>query len=71
MKSKTVLLEGPFCQPCIRKLLKYVKSVDGVVDAKVNIVAGLLVVYFEKDIDILKVKAAVEEAGFNFLGVGG
>lgn len=70
MKSKTLLLEGPFCYPCIKKLIKYIRSVEGIVDAKVNVVAGLLIIYFEDSIDIMKVKAAIEKAGFNFLGIG-
>jgi len=71
LKSKTLLLEGPFCKPCVERLVKYVKSVDGVVDAKVNIVAGLLIIYFQDKVDVSALKAAVEEAGFNFIGVRG
>jgi len=69
LKSKTLLLEGPLCKPCVERLVKYVKSVNGVIDARVNIVAGLMIIYFQDEVNVLALKAAVEEAGFNFIGL--
>jgi hypothetical protein len=67
MNRTTLLIDGSFCYPCTELLLKKVKTVSGVVDIKINIVAGLLILYSEGDLNIMEAQRAIEAAGFRFL----
>ncbi|MCX8188733.1 MAG: hypothetical protein N3F64_03410 [Nitrososphaeria archaeon] len=69
LKRKTIFLEGPLCYPCVKRLIENVKLIENVVEAKVNIVAGILIIYFKNDIDVKKVRLAVEESGFNLTAI--
>lgn len=71
LKNKTIFLEGPFCYSCVKRLIKNVKSIENVVDAKVNIVAGILIIYFKDKIEIERVRSIIEESGFNFIAIKG
>lgn len=40
---------------------------SGIVDVKINMVAGLLMLYSEKDVNIGEVRKVIEDSGFKFL----
>ncbi|MEM4736429.1 MAG: heavy metal-associated domain-containing protein [Nitrososphaeria archaeon] len=71
LKSKTIFLEGPLCYSCVKRLIENVKLIENVVDAKVNIVAGILIIYFKDKIDVEKVRSTIEGSGFNFIATRG
>ncbi len=64
LKHKTIFLEGPLCYSCIKRLIENVKLIENVVDAKVNIVASILIIYFNDNINLEKVKNVIEMSGF-------
>jgi hypothetical protein len=51
--------------------MKRLRAIDGVVDVKLNMVAGLLIVYSGKGVDVGVLRRVIEESGFRFLGVVG
>jgi len=67
MNRTTLLIDGPFCYSCTELLLEKVKTLSGVVDVKLNILAGLLVLYSEGELNIMEAQRAIEAAGFRFL----
>ncbi len=67
MHRVTLMINGPFCYPCIERLIKKLKAINGVIDVKLNVVAGLLVVYSNEDIEVKKLQEVIEESGFTFL----
>lgn len=67
MRRITLMIDGPFCYPCIERLIKKLKAMNGVIDVKLNVVAGLLVVYSNEDIEIKKLQEVIEESDFKFL----
>lgn len=71
LKRKTILLEGPLCYSCVKRLIENVKLVENVVDAKVNIVAGILIIYFNDNINLEKVMHIIERYGFNITALKG
>lgn len=67
----SLLIDGPFCYTCVQSLMKRLRAIDGVVDVKLNMVAGLLIVYSGKGVDVGVLRRVIEESGFRFLGVVG
>ncbi|MGC8576623.1 MAG: hypothetical protein ACP5M7_01315 [Thermoproteota archaeon] len=43
------------------------KTLDGVIDVKLNTIAGLLILYSEDNLNIMSMQKAIEAAGFRFL----
>ncbi|MEM3832293.1 MAG: hypothetical protein QW128_01660 [Thermoprotei archaeon] len=51
--------------------MKKLRVINGIIDVKLNIVAGILILYSEKSVDINEVQKVIEDSGFKFLGRGG
>jgi P-type Cu+ transporter len=69
-KKATILVGGMTCAACVRRVENALKSVPGVEDASVNLAtsrAGLL--YSPKLADWSSVKNAIEDAGYEYLGL--
>lgn len=64
----TLLIDGPFCYTCVQSLMRRLKAMNGIVDVKINMVAGLLMLYSEKNVNISDVQKVIEDSGFKFLG---
>lgn len=71
LKHKTIFLEGPLCYSCVKRLIENVKLIENVVDAKVNIVAGILIIYFNDNISLEKIRHVIEVSGFNITALKG
>jgi len=41
--------------------------VSGIIDVKINMIAGLLMLYSEKNVNINEVRKVIENSGFRFL----
>ncbi len=67
MKRTVLLIECPFCYSCTKLLVSKVKTLDGVIDVKLNTIAGLLILYSEDNLNIMSIQKAIEAAGFRFL----
>lgn len=67
MKRTVLLIEGPFCYSCTKLLVNKVKTLDGIIDVKLNAIAGLLILYSEDSLNVINIQKAIESAGFRFL----
>jgi copper chaperone CopZ len=67
MVNKTYLVEGMTCNHCKARVEKSIKTITGVDDVTADPVSGKVKVS-GNEIDGLKVKEAVEDAGYSFMG---
>ena len=72
-KGLTVMVGGMTCAACVRRVEKALKTVPGVRDAMVNLATSRATVIpdGEESIHIAEIRNAVEESGYEFLGVPG
>ena len=61
---KTITIEGMQCNHCKMTVEKALKSIDGVINADVNLENKKAIIEEEKEIDNDKIKKVIEEAGF-------
>ena len=67
MKIKTFMVEGMTCKNCKFHVEKAIKDISGIDDVIVDLANGQVRVS-GAEIDLIKVKQSVEEAGYNFKG---
>ena len=67
MVNKTYLVEGMTCNHCKARVEKSIKTITGVDDVTADPVSGKVKVS-GNEIDGLKVKEVVEDAGYSFMG---
>ncbi|MEM0076843.1 MAG: hypothetical protein QXY91_04515 [Thermoproteota archaeon] len=67
MKRTVLLIDGPFCYSCIKLLVDKMKTLDGITDVKLNVLAGLLILYSKDSLNIMEVQKTIEATGFRFL----
>lgn len=65
--KKTIIIEGMSCQHCEMHTKKELEKVDGVISAEADSDQGQAVVELEKEVAESKFKAAVEEAGYDYI----
>ncbi|MGA1864485.1 MAG: heavy metal translocating P-type ATPase [bacterium] len=68
----TISVGGMTCAACVRRVESALKSVDGVIDAPVNLATAKATIIHPKDwAGIEGVEKAISDAGYEFLGVSG
>ncbi|WP_290766623.1 heavy-metal-associated domain-containing protein [Halanaerobium sp.] len=65
--KKTIIIEGMSCEHCEMHTKKELEKIDGVISAEADADQGQAVVEMEKEIAEDKLKAAVEEAGYEYI----
>lgn len=69
MKNIILTIDGMTCSACSNGLEKFLNKQDGIVSACVNLVlANANIVYDENLLDVAKIEAYVQKAGFSSLG---
>lgn len=67
--QKTVFVEGMMCQHCVAHVKKALCAVDGVTEADVSLENKSATVRLEKDVNDEALKTAIEEAGYEVVGI--
>lgn len=67
--EKTVLIKGMMCPHCEARVKKALEALDGVISAAPSHESGTAVLTLSKDVDAAVIKAAVEEQGYDYLGI--
>ena len=67
--QKTIEIEGMSCAHCEGHVKKELEAICGVTSADVSADKGTAVVELAHEVDEAKFKAAVEEAGYEFVEV--
>mgnify|MGYP006286867959 CR=1 FL=1 len=65
--EKTIIVEGMSCEHCEMHTKNELEKIDGVISAAADAEKGEAVVELEKEVAEDKFKAAVEEAGYNYI----
>ena len=65
--EKTIIIEGMSCEHCEMHTKKELEKIDGVISAEADADRGQAVVEMEKEVAEEKLKAAVEEAGYEYI----
>ena len=65
--KKTIIIEGMSCEHCEMHTKKELEKIDGVISAEADYDQGQAVVEMEKEVAEDKLKAAVEEAGYEYI----
>lgn len=67
METKTVIVEGMSCNHCKANVERSIKGVEGVKDAVVDLESKLVKIEAE-NLDLEKIKKAVEKIGYQYAG---
>jgi copper chaperone len=59
------LVSGMHCQNCVSSVTEEVSAVSGVIDVKVDLGSGQLIVTSDTEIPFESIEAAVDEAGYS------
>ncbi len=71
-QKTTITVGGMNCAACVRRVENTLKRVPGVIDATVNLAsAKALIVHSPGTADVFEIKRALDDAGYQFLGVAG
>jgi copper chaperone CopZ len=65
--EKTIIIKGMSCEHCEMHTKKELEKINGVISAKADADKGQAVVEMEKEVAEAKLKAAVEEAGYEYI----
>ena len=65
--KKTIIIEGMSCEHCEMHTKKELEKINGVISAEADADKGQAVVEMEKELAEAKLKAAVEEAGYEYI----
>jgi copper chaperone len=68
MSTRTYTVTGMTCAHCVASVSEEVGALDGVTDVAVDLPAGAVTVTSAEPIDEARVRAAVEEAGYQLAG---
>ncbi|WP_413864625.1 heavy-metal-associated domain-containing protein, partial [Albidovulum sp.] len=63
-RHATFTVDGMSCASCVDRVERALKSVPGVEDAEVNLIAGTARVYFSDATDTLALAGALSAAGY-------
>ncbi len=70
MQETILLVKGMMCQNCERHVREALEKVSGVVEAVSDHTAGKVVVKHNAPLDEEVMKAAVTDAGYEYMGLG-
>jgi len=65
--KKTIIIEGMSCGHCEMHTKKELEKIDDIISAEADADQGQAVVEMEKEVAEAKLKAAVEEAGYEYI----
>jgi copper chaperone len=63
----TYTVTGMTCAHCMRSVTEEITAIDGVIDVAVDLTSGSVAVTSEHPLDETRVRAAVEEAGYELV----
>jgi copper chaperone len=66
----TYTVTGMTCEHCVRSVTEEISEIDGVRDVTVDLANGAVRVASTEPVDDAKIRAAVEEAGYQLAGRG-
>ncbi len=66
--TKIIKISGMHCQNCVNSVTNALNAVDGV-SAKVSLSSGSAEVSYDRTVDELELRRAVEEAGFEAISI--
>lgn len=69
MSTATYTVKGMTCGHCVSSVREEVSGVAGVTSVEVDLANGALTVVSESPVDQAQISAAVEEAGYELVGV--
>jgi copper ion binding protein len=69
MSTATYTVKGMTCGHCVSSVKEEVTEVAGVTSVEVDLASGALTVVSEGPVDQARISAAVEEAGYELVGV--
>jgi len=71
-KSLSIKIVGMTCVMCLNTVQKTLQNLPGVLEINVNLSAEKAhIIYNENDFSIYDVKKAIEDAGYDYIGVEG
>jgi copper chaperone len=68
MDRHTYTVTGMTCAHCARSVIEEIHGIDGVSDVVVDLDTGAVDVTSDRPLDEARVRAAVEEAGYDLAG---
>jgi copper chaperone len=63
----TYTVTGMTCAHCMRSVTEEITAIDGVIDVAVDLTSGSVAVTSDHPLDETRVRAAVEEAGYELV----
>lgn len=69
--KKLVSIEGMSCGHCVRHVEEALKELEGVVEVVVDLKGKNAVVELNQDLSDEQIKGAIEEAGYDVVGIKG
>ena len=70
MSTSTYTVSGMTCEHCVQSVSSEVRQVPGVSGVSVDLASGRVTVTSERPVDDAAIRAAVDEAGYQVVGVG-
>jgi copper chaperone CopZ len=70
MSTSTYTVSGMTCEHCVQSVSSEVRQVPGVSGVSVDLPGGRVTVTSERPVDDAAIRAAVDEAGYQVVGVG-
>ena len=70
MAVRTYEVKGMTCGHCVQAVTQEVSAIDGVSDVAVDLGTGQVTVTSELPLTTKQVRSAVDEAGYELVGVG-
>lgn len=67
--TKKLLIEGMTCEHCVRHVEEALKELEGLISAKANLKEKNAIVELTQDISDDTFKEAIEEVGYDLLGI--
>ncbi len=67
--QRTIKIKGMTCGHCAGRVKKELEAISGVTSADVSAQKGTALVELTQEVDEAKLKTAVEEAGYELVGV--
>jgi copper chaperone len=67
--KKKILIEGMSCGHCVKHVKEALSELEGVTNVEVNLAAKSAVLEASVDVDDEKIKFAVDDAGYEVVGI--
>jgi copper ion binding protein len=67
MTTSTYVVSGMTCEHCVRSVTEEIAEIAGVREVRVDLPSGSVTVDSEQSLDATKVRAAVDEAGYQLV----